>query len=245
MGERGHSIHVLDGQGQDRLASFGHRLAILGFNERWTTFVPMGQEPFDDAEASRVLERPVLHVWFDDDCGVAIQVYASGALLGELSLPCEEISSSDLSFIAKLEEVDVLTTAQRATLLERMADDEQAWDWTMGHGVERLLNLPFFDPMPLGLPEGATLASTQDGHRARTHEGTKAGPWWGSNQAPLPDGGGREGGLDGPGGADALPSLRVLVGGLEPEQLPPLQPVQEAPARQPATRRGSPLRCSG
>jgi hypothetical protein len=65
MGERGHTLHVLDGNVGDALAKIGHRVAVVGRNERWTTFVPFDASSWDDERASKVLGRPLLHVWFD------------------------------------------------------------------------------------------------------------------------------------------------------------------------------------
>lgn len=155
MGERGHTIHVLDGKLGEVLADVGHRLALLGSNERWTTFVPTNASTFDDGAASKILGRPLIHVWFDDDAGVSIQAYGSGDFVGELSLPGEdaEVTESDLAFIETLEDLDILSRIQRAALLKRMSEPAGLREWTMAHGLERLLELPFYDPMPIDLPE--------------------------------------------------------------------------------------------
>lgn len=155
MGERGHTVHVLDGKLGEALAEVGHRLAVLGSNERWTTFVPTNASTFDDGGASKVLARPLVHVWFDDDAGVSLQAYRSGDFVGELSLPSEdaEVSESDFAFTERLEELDILSRVQRAALLKRMSEPAGLREWTMAHGLEKLLGLPFYDPMPSDLPE--------------------------------------------------------------------------------------------
>src|SRR6187551_3177519 len=111
MGERGHTLHVLDGHVGDALATLGHRIAVLGHNERWTTFVPIDASPFDSKNASKILVRPLIHLWFDDDAGISVDVYASGTFLGQMSLPSDDadVTEADLDFSNKLEELDVLT----------------------------------------------------------------------------------------------------------------------------------------
>jgi hypothetical protein len=154
MGERGHTVHILDAV-IGHLASIGHRIAVLGNTERWTTFVPTEASTFDGGRASRIAGRPLVHVWFDEDVGVSVQVYSSGDLVGELSLPGEdaEVTESDFAFTATLEELGVLSRVQRAALLKRMSDVVGLREWTMNHGLERLLGLPFFEPLPADLPE--------------------------------------------------------------------------------------------
>lgn len=159
MGERGHTVHVLGGELGEELAHVGYRVAFLGSNERWTTFVPTDVSVFDGGHASKVLDRPVVHLWFDDDYGVAVQVYAAGDFVGELSLPLEndiedtEVSESDVAFAETLEGLGVLNGMQRATLLNRMSDPAGLREWTLKHGFEKLLEMPFYDPIPTDLPE--------------------------------------------------------------------------------------------
>jgi hypothetical protein len=154
MGERGHTVHALDGK-LGNGAQVSGRLALLGCNKRWTTFVPTKASTFDSATASKTLNRALVHVWFDDDVGVTVQAYASGDLVGELSLPRDDakVTEADLAFIETLEELGVLSRTQRAALLKRMSDPAGLRQWTMGHGLEKLLELPFYDPMPSELPE--------------------------------------------------------------------------------------------
>lgn len=160
MGERGHTVHVLGGRLGEVLANVGHRLAVLGSNERWTTFVPTNASTFDAADASKVLARTLLHVWFDDDAGVSVQAYRSGDFVGELSLPSDdaEVSESDLAFTETLEELGILSRVQRAVLLKRMSEPAGLRAWTMTHGLEELLELPLYEPMPSDLPERELLA---------------------------------------------------------------------------------------
>ena len=153
MGERGHTLHVHDGQAGDALRRIGHRIAILGFNERWTSFVPVDAASFDDEVASGALDHPVLHIWFDDDLGVVIQVHSAGQFVGELSLPCDEPSSADLELLQKLEAMEVLTGAQYAALIDRIATARGCDEWALGHGLEKLLELPFYLPIPIDVPE--------------------------------------------------------------------------------------------
>jgi len=126
-------------------------------NERWTTFVPMDGSTFSCGRVSKVLDRAVLEVWFDDDIGVVIKVYASGDFVGELSLLGEDgdVTEADLELVRKLEDLEVLSRSQRAALLARMSHTDGLRDWTTKHGLEKLLDLPFYKPMPSGLPESA------------------------------------------------------------------------------------------
>jgi hypothetical protein len=159
MGERGHSVHLLDGTVGEGMARIGHRVAILGANERWTTFVPTKTSSFDGAQASTLLDRPLLQVWFDDDAGVSLLAYAEGEQVGELSLPNEgyESAESDLVFVQTLETLGVLSRKQRASLLKRLAAPTTLHRWTMRHGLEKLLALPFYVPVPSDVPERTLL----------------------------------------------------------------------------------------
>jgi hypothetical protein len=123
MGERGHTVHIVDAVIGD-LASSGHRIAVLGNTERWTTFVPTEASTFDGGRASRIAGRPLVHVWFDEDVGVSVQVYSSGYLVGELSLPGEdaEVTESDCAFTATLED----DAATSSTLNAWFAQHEEA-----------------------------------------------------------------------------------------------------------------------
>jgi hypothetical protein len=111
MGERGHTVHVMDGRVGDDLSRIGYRVAVLGSNERWTTFVPTDASAFDGGQASVILDRPLLHIWFDDDLGISVHAYASRDFVGELSLPSDdpEVAESGLAFTETLEELGVLS----------------------------------------------------------------------------------------------------------------------------------------
>lgn len=197
MGERGHTVHVLDANVGDDLANIGHRVAVLGSNTRWTTFVPTDASAFDDGRASKMLGRTLVHVWFDDDAGVSVQVHASGDFVGELSLPSEdaEVTESDLAFTETLEELSVLGRVKRAALLKRMSDAAGLRDWTMDHGLEKLLELPFYHPMPTDLPErellkllpkAATLLETKKASKAKSTNAKKRTPKAAAASKPMP-----------------------------------------------------------
>lgn len=178
MGGRGHTVHLLDAEVGNDLADIGHRIAVLGSNERWTTFVPTEASTFDDGHASKRLGRTLVHVWFDDDVGVSVRVYASGDFVGELSLPGDE---SDRAFTKTLEELGILSREQRAALLERMSDAAKLRAWSMEHGLEKLLELPFYDPMPTDerdllqrLPKAATVLETKKATKASKATRAKA-----------------------------------------------------------------------
>ncbi|MFO0612219.1 MAG: hypothetical protein U0414_06515 [Polyangiaceae bacterium] len=135
----------------------GHRVVVLGSNERWTSFVPMDAATkdalaFDGGRASKVLDRALLHVWFDDDVGVFLQSYASGELVGEISLPGDGFTEKDFELLGRLEALDVLDRSQRSKWLERLSDANGLRAWTMQHGLEKLLDLPFYEPLPPVLP---------------------------------------------------------------------------------------------
>jgi hypothetical protein len=167
MGERGNTLHVLDGKVGEDLGSLGYRVAVLGSSERWTTFVPTDASVFDSGHASEILDRPLAHLWFDDNAGVSVQAYAAGNFVGELSLPSDdaEVTESDLAFTETLEELGMLSPVQRAALLERMSDPAGLREWTMKHGLEKLLALPFYDPIPTDLPEREILELLPKGVR--------------------------------------------------------------------------------
>jgi len=148
MGGRGHTLHVPDSQASDTLWRIGHRIAILGSNERWTSFLPVHAADIDDALMSAALDHPMLHIWFDDDSGVVLQAYAAGNLVGEFSLPGDEPSSADLELLQKLETLGILTSKQRAALMDRMSIADGYNEWTLAHGLEKLLELPFYLPIP-------------------------------------------------------------------------------------------------
>lgn len=104
----------------------------------------------------KALDRTILQVWFDDDLGVVIQVYSSGNFVGELALPGEgdgDVTEADLDLVKKLEELDVLSRVQRAALLRGMSNADGLREWTTKHGVEKLLDLAFYHPMPTDLPK--------------------------------------------------------------------------------------------
>lgn len=179
MGARGHTVHVLGGNLGEALADAGQRIAVLGCNEQWTTFVPTDVSSFDDSEVSKALDRALLHVWFDDDAGISVRAYASGEFLGEMSVLTEDadVSASDVSFIEVLETRGVLRPRQRSALLERLSEPTGRREWVLEHGVENLLELPFYDPVPSELPErelrerlpaGAAIVEPRKGARAKS-----------------------------------------------------------------------------
>jgi hypothetical protein len=178
MGERGHTVHVLDGKIGEGLARIGP-VAVLGSNERWTTFVPSDASTFDASDASKVLDRPLVHVWFDDDGGVSSQVYASGDFVGELSLPSDEadVTESDLAFAEKLEDLGILSRVQRAALLKRISNPAGLREWTMKHGLEKLLELPFYDPMPVLEAEKKPRKAKAEKAKARTTASSPKESW--------------------------------------------------------------------
>jgi len=122
----------------------------LGRNERWTTFVPIDASAFDSENASKLLGRPLIRLWFDDDAGITVQVYAAGTFIGELTLPGDDADATeaDLEFTNKLESFGVLTRSQRSALLKRMANANGPREWTLEHGFEELLELPYSMPLP-------------------------------------------------------------------------------------------------
>lgn len=154
---------MLGGDGAAGLSALGLKVAVLGESDRWTSFVPVLSAAFDPADASRVLDGVLLHVWFDDEHGITVRVYASGALVGELSLPGNDdddgdVTSQTLDLLEKLEHLEILTKAERIALLKHMADADQLRTWTMAHGVENVLHLPFTTPMPPDVSEEKLLS---------------------------------------------------------------------------------------
>ncbi len=153
MGERGHTIHVRDGNASDALLRLGDRIAIFGSNARWTSFIPMDAATFDGEEVSAALDRAILHVWFDDERGVVLQVYSASHFIGELSLPDDALSNADLDLLQKLEDLDLLTPLQRTALMDQISNADGCDQWTFAHGLEKLLDLPFYMPIPTDVPE--------------------------------------------------------------------------------------------
>lgn len=162
MGERGHTVHVL-GEVRGRLAELGARVAVLGSNERWTTFVPMGTTAFDDGQASEVLGAPLVHVWFEEDVSLVAGIFAEGLRVGELTLSGEdvEVDAANLSSVDRLVALGIVPAHHRTVLLERLRDPVGLGGWTMAHGLEELLELPYFHPVPIELPEAELLVQLE------------------------------------------------------------------------------------
>ncbi len=170
---------MLGGDGAAALPLLGMKVAILGANERWTSFVPVLSAAFDPADASRALDAVLLHVWFDGDHGITVRVYASGALVGEISLPGNddddgEVTSQNLDLLEKLQHLEIVTKAERTALLKHMADADALRAWTMEHGVEKVLGLPFTEPLPTDVSEEALLSLLPKG--AKLIDGAALGP---------------------------------------------------------------------
>lgn len=165
MGERGHTVHVV-GDRTKTLNSLGRAVAVLGVSPRWTSFVPLDLDGYDDASASRALKAPIVRVWFDDEQGLTLQLSDQGFGLGEISLPCDGANDGDRALLQHLVALKALTADGRDAILAKMGEGEAARAWVMAHGVERAMELPAFDPVPTTvsgdallalLPEGATV----------------------------------------------------------------------------------------
>lgn len=159
MGERGHTVHAL-GELRDRLGALGGRVAVLGSNERWTSFVPVGSSHFDDARASEILAAPLVHVWFEEDVNLEARFFADGRFVGRLSLDAEdtEVEAANVAVVAPLVELGFVPAAHWSILVDRLNEPDGLGGWTMAHGLEELLGLPYVHPVPLGLPESELLA---------------------------------------------------------------------------------------
>lgn len=158
MGDRGHTLHVLDGDAAAALAKSGlGRIAMLGRNARWTSFVPLDLSSFDGERVSEVVARVLLHIWFDDDLGIVLQVYDGGVFVGELALPpTDGVSDADRAFLGTLEALGVVTRKAGRALLDRLDGGDDLLAWVMRHGVEKLLGVPYHDALPPDVSE-ATL----------------------------------------------------------------------------------------
>lgn len=161
MGDRGQLFHVpnrattLVAATRDfarAAAKSGARLAVVATNRRWTSFVPIGRTEFDAAMFAARVDRPVLHVQFDDDHGLVASAYAPGAFLGELALPLDDDAAWDDALLAAWQTNGLLTRTQRLKLAAQLgARDRRAW--TLDHGFERTLDLASHAPLPRDVDE--------------------------------------------------------------------------------------------
>ena len=147
-------MHLLGGDLERELASTGQAWAIFGRNHRWTSFCPLNAYACEPEDLSKALNRVLLHLWFDEGVGVLLQVYDAGAFVGELKLPGDgTVSEADAELIAALQRLTVMTKVEAASLKAWMCDSlQERYEWTVYHGLESLLKLPYYSPIPHELP---------------------------------------------------------------------------------------------
>lgn len=154
MERRGHTLHVLSGNAAGALEALGYRVAICGYNDRWTSFVPFDATAFDGEAASKALMQPVLHVWFNDEIGVVAQAFTNGEFAAEIALTGDssEITTSDVEAVDTLVQLGILSASNKHALVQ-MLTSETFNASVRDHRFEELLDLPFYSPIPTNASE--------------------------------------------------------------------------------------------
>ena len=155
MGRRGVSYHV---RGKVSPKAFEHvdtPCVVLASNRGWTSFAPLGEPPTGET-LSRALAAPVLEIWCDDDAGTTLAFFAPDGWSAELPIPLgvapEPPGPADRALLARLAKAGIVTRAQGTKLAAQLASGPRA-AWLGGNGVEKLLGVPFPDPLPIPLSE--------------------------------------------------------------------------------------------
>lgn len=159
MGRRGVSYHVRGMQPAERFESVEVPCAVLGSNEHWTSFAPLGDPPSGEMLA-RSLDAPVVTIWSDDDVGTTLMFATPGGWQAELPILLdvdpEPIGPADRDLLARLATEGIVTRAQAAQLAAQLAHGPHH-AWLMRDGVETLLGVPFAEPLPVALTEASLL----------------------------------------------------------------------------------------
>ncbi len=155
MGRRGVSYHVRGTHSTKTFELLGTPCAVLASNRSWTSFAPLDDPPPGEALA-RALAEPVLEIWSDDDAGTTLAFFAPDGWSAELSIPLdvepEPPGTADRALLARLAKVKILPRARGTKLAARLARGRRG-AWLASNGVEKLLGVPFEDPLPVPLSE--------------------------------------------------------------------------------------------
>lgn len=157
MSEQGRTFHLRK-VGAERartlLGETGVRSALLAVNPSWASFVPVGAGEPDLGRLAVQARAHVLTVWFDEDSAVTLQVNGPEGQWAELHLPLHEEEGPSAEDERLLEEwvgYELLSAQSAAELRRRLsAPFKQRSAWLREHGVERLLELAFIPPIPMG-----------------------------------------------------------------------------------------------
>ncbi len=155
MGRRGASYHVRGKRSTKAFEHLGTPCVVLASNRSWTSFAPLGDPPAGDA-LSRALAAPVLEIWSDDDAGTTLAVFGPDGWSAELPIPFgvepEPLGPADRALLARLAKAGIVTRARGIKLAARLASGERD-AWLEGNGVEKLLGVPYADPLPVPMSE--------------------------------------------------------------------------------------------
>lgn len=155
MGRRGASYHVRGNLSTKAFAHLGTPCVVLASNRSWTSFAPLGDPPTGKALA-RALAAPVLEIWSDDDAGTTLAFFAPDGWSAELPIPLgiepEPPGTADRALLARLAKAGVVTRARGTKLAAQLARGSRD-AWLEGNGVEKLLGVPYVDPLPVPLSE--------------------------------------------------------------------------------------------
>ncbi len=155
MGRRGASFHVRGNHSPKAFEHLGTPCVVLASNRSWTSFAPLGDPPTGDT-LSRALAAPVLEIWSDDDAGTTLAFFAPDGWSAELSIPLgvepEPPGTADRALLTRLAKAGIVTRARGTKLVAQLARGPRD-AWLEGNGVEKLLGVPFADPLPVPLSE--------------------------------------------------------------------------------------------
>jgi hypothetical protein len=155
MGRRGASYHVRGKHPAKTFEHLGTPCAVLASNRSWTSFAPLGDPPAGDT-LSRALAAPVLVIWSDDDVGTSLDFCAPDGWSAELPIPLGvkpgPPGPADRELLAHLVKAGILTRARGAKLAAQLARGPRD-AWLECNGVEKVLGVPFADPLPVPLSE--------------------------------------------------------------------------------------------
>jgi hypothetical protein len=155
MGRRGASYHVRGTHSTKAFELLGTPCVVLASNRSWTSFAPFGDPPPGEALA-RALAAPVLEIWSDDDAGATLAFFAPDGWSAELSIPLdvepEPPGTADRALLARLAKTGIVPRARGTKLAAQLARGRRG-AWLAGNGVEKLLGVPFEDPLPVPLSE--------------------------------------------------------------------------------------------
>jgi hypothetical protein len=155
MGRRGASYHVRGRHPAKAFDRVGTPCVVLASNRSWTSFAPLGDPPAGDL-LSRTLDAPVVEIWSDDDAGTTLEFFAPDGWCAQLPIPLgvepEPPGPAARQLLAHLAKAGIVTRARGAKLAAQLGRGPRD-AWLEDNGVERLLGVPFADPLPVPLSE--------------------------------------------------------------------------------------------